>query len=112
MRTLVDIPAAHLRCALEAGGWCVELVDEPDYWWCRQRWRLRSTRAPLDFEAYIAFLVDAEHRKDVERIWALKASPHIATRWQSGAEEHLLQFRNGWRKDIPAVLGYLDGLRG
>src|ERR1700712_4705135 len=71
MRTLVDIPAAHLRCALEAGGWCVELVDEPDYWWCRQRWRLRSTRAPLDFEAYIAFLVDAEHRKDVERIWAL-----------------------------------------
>jgi hypothetical protein len=111
LRTLVDIPAAPLLSALEAGGWRVASVEEPNVWWCRERWHLRSTWSPRDREAFLSFLVDPEYKIGAPNVFAVKASATPPTQWQSSPQENKLYFGRGWRRQIPELIAYLNGLR-
>jgi hypothetical protein len=111
MRTLVDIPSAPIRLAIENGGWRVAAVEEPNVWWCRERWHLRSMWAPQDREAFLSFLVDPEYEPNHPKVFAVKASATPPDEWQSSPQEHTLYFARGWRQQIGDLVGYLSGLR-
>jgi hypothetical protein len=111
MRSLVDIPAAPIRSALAGDGWRIVAVDQPGAWWCRELWHLQSEWSPCSREAFLSFLIDPEYTLEQPKVWAVKASPGRPSEWQSGAGEHTLSFRRGWRNQIPEMIGYLDDLR-
>ena len=112
MRTLVDIPAAPLQSALAESGWAIDTVEEPNVWWCRERWHLRSTWAPQGREAFLSFLVDPfEYKPGDPKVFAVIASASPPAQWQSSPNEHTLYFRRGWRKQVVELIGYLNALR-
>jgi hypothetical protein len=114
----IAVPSAELRAALSASGWRIAQVEEPDAWWIRERWHLRSEWSPQDTEAFITFLVDPQDShpgnssRDYRDVWAIAASTHVSTeRMDAESAGHLVSLGGKWKHRIPELVSYLNNVR-
>jgi hypothetical protein len=114
----IGVPSQVLRAALSDNGWKIETVEDPEIWWCRERWHLRSVWSPQQRTACLVFLTDPmdEHRGkahlDHREVWALSASATIPQeRREAETSGQLFSFKRNWRSRVPEVIAYLDTLR-
>ncbi len=65
---------------------------------------------------YLSFLVDPHpstptSQGDAMRVWAARASIGVPANWQEGSYESMLVFGRHWRRQLPAFVRYIGGLR-
>lgn len=105
-------PAAKIpREALVQARWQVVPSEGSDVWWADESWRL----ACGDSAIWLTFLIDPQmdvhRRKKGEKLWAVKASSRLPTKWQNDIGDFTLHFGKNWRNRIPAFVRSLDCFR-
>jgi hypothetical protein len=112
----ISAHAAVLRSALEADGWEVLEIEEPDPWWCHELWRMRSVWAPRECEAFITFLIDPQSeteqlQRGTYRVWAAVASASPLSEWRAAPSEATITTSHGWASQVPTLVEYLAKMR-
>lgn len=101
---------------LSRHGWQIATIEVLlSDWWLDEVWTLESTWSKLGTNAFICFLIDPmiadSNRKKGEHVWAVSASREMPGNRLNADDECLVVFNKKWKKELQALLGYLNKIR-